>query len=62
MPEQCDGGVYGWLSFKGTTEEKARLYGSALALSLAGKTVTVYTNNDGAVCRIFNIQVTTGLN
>ncbi|MDM3871226.1 hypothetical protein QSV34_07640 [Porticoccus sp. W117] len=60
-PDDCDGGGYGWLYFAGTVEERNRLYSSALAFSLAGKTVTVYTNNDGQVCKIHNIQVTSGL-
>ena len=62
VPDSCDGGAYGWLYFQGTPEERNRVYASALALSLAGKVVTVYTNNDGTTCRINNIQVTSGLN
>ena len=61
-PELCNAGTYGWLYFSGTAEEKNRVYGTALAMSLAGKTVTVYTNNDGGTCQINNIQVTSGLN
>jgi len=61
-PDNCDGGVYGWLYFIGSAEERNIVYSSALALSLSGKTVTVYTNNDGKQCRITNIQVTSGLN
>jgi len=61
-PDLCDSGTYGWMYFEGTPEERNRLYSSALALSLAGKTVTVYTNNNGAQCRINSMQVTSGLN
>ncbi|MBL1278198.1 MAG: hypothetical protein COB30_019150 [Ectothiorhodospiraceae bacterium] len=61
-PSGCNGGTYGWLYFVGTAEERNRVYASALALSLAGKTVTAYTNSDGGVCQITNIQVTNGLN
>lgn len=61
-PILCDGGNYGWLYFKGTAEEQSRIFASAMALSLSGKTVTVYTNSDGGTCRISNIQVTSGLN
>lgn len=61
-PELCDGGTYGWLYFKGSAEERSRVYATALAMSLAGKMVTVYTNTDGTTCRISNIQVTSGLN
>lgn len=61
-PDNCDGGVYGWLHFQGSPEERNRIYSSALALSLTGKNVTVYTNSDGSACRINNIQVTSGLN
>ena len=61
-PTGCDGGTYGWLYFHGTEEQKQRTYSTALAMSLSGHTVTVYTNNDGQKCRIQNIQVTTGLN
>lgn len=61
-PDNCDGGTYGWLYFQGTAEERNRIYASALALSLVGKTVSVYTNGDGSTCRINNIQVTSGLN
>lgn len=61
-PDKCNGGTYGWLYFKGTPEERHRVYSSALALSLSGKSVTVYTNSDGSKCRITNIQVTSGLN
>lgn len=59
-PDQCDGGTYVWLYFQGTAEERNRVYSSALALS--GQVVSVYTNKDGARCRINNIQVTSGLN
>jgi hypothetical protein len=61
-PDLCSGGTYGWLYFQGTPEERQRIYASALAFSLAGKRVTVYTNNDGTTCRINNIQITSGLN
>ncbi len=61
-PDNCDGGVYGWLRFSGTPEDRNRVYATALAMSLAGKTVTVYTNSDGSSCRINNIQITGGLN
>ena len=61
-PDLCDGGNYGWLYFAGTAEERNRVYASALALSLVGKTVAVYTNSNGQQCRINNIQVTSGLN
>lgn len=61
-PDNCNGGTYGWLYFSGTPEERNRVYSSALALSLSGKRVTVYTNNNGEQCRISNIQVTNGLN
>jgi hypothetical protein len=61
-PVNCNGGTYGWLYFQGTEEQKNRVYSSALALSLSGKTVTIYTNSDGKQCRINNIQVTSGLN
>lgn len=61
-PDNCNGGAYGWLLFSGTPEERNRVYASALALSLSGKSVTVYTNSDGQRCRISNIQVTSGLN
>lgn len=61
-PDLCDGGAYGWLYFKGTAEEKMRIYSTALAMSLAGKRITVYTNSDGGVCEIVNIQITSGLN
>ncbi len=57
-PDNCDGGTYGWLYFKGSPEEKQRIYASALALSLSGIAVTVYTNNDGTQCKINNIQAT----
>ena len=56
-PTDCNGGAYGWLYFEGTAQEKQWIYSTALA----GKTVTVYTNNDGETCRIHNIQVTSGL-
>lgn len=60
-PDKCSGGKYGWLYFTGTAEEKSRVYSTALAMSLAGKTVTVYTNGDGSRCRIGNIQITSGI-
>jgi len=60
-PDNCSGGTYGWLYFAGTEEQRQRVYASALALSLSGKRVAVYTNNDGTTCRIINIQVITGL-
>lgn len=61
-PDSCSGGPYGWLYFQGTAEEQARIYATALALSLTGHQVTVYTNSDGGTCRINNIQITSGLN
>lgn len=61
-PDNCDGGNYSWLYFSGTTEEKSRVYSTALAMAVAGKTVTVYTNSDGSQCKIYNIQITSGLN
>ena len=61
-PDRCDGGAYGWLYFRGTAEEQMRIYSTALAMSLAGKRVTVYTNADDGICKIVNIQVTSGLN
>ncbi|MEC4737886.1 MULTISPECIES: hypothetical protein [unclassified Shewanella] len=61
-PDRCSGGTYGWLYFSGTAEEKNRVYSTALAMSLTGKTVTVYTNGDDTTCRIGNIQITSGLN
>lgn len=61
-PDDCNGGNYGWLYFQGTAEEQHRVYSSALALSLSGHAVTVYTNNDGDSCRISSIQVTSELN
>jgi hypothetical protein len=60
-PELCNGGTYGWLYFVGTPEERNRVYSTALALSMTGKNVDVYTNSDGAMCRIGNIQAL-GLN
>ena len=57
-PDLCNGGNHGWLYFKGSAEERNRTYASALALSLTGKAVAVYTNSDGEKCRIDNIQVT----
>lgn len=57
-PELCDGGNYGWLYFQGTPEERQRTYATALALALSGHSVYVYTNDDGGVCRIINIQAT----
>ena len=61
-PDLCSGGTYGWLYFQGTEEERARIYATALAVSLTGHQVTVYTNSDGTTCRINNIQITSGLN
>ena len=61
-PDQCNGGTYGWLYFQGTPQEKQWIYSTALAMSLSGKTVAVYTNTNGETCRISNIQVTGGLN
>ena len=61
-PDRCSGGTYGWLYFAGTAEEKNRVYATALAMSLSGKTVTVYTNGDDTTCRISTIQITSGLN
>ncbi|MEC4728633.1 hypothetical protein HWQ46_24225 [Shewanella sp. D64] len=60
-PDRCSGGTYGWLYFSGTAEEKNRVYATALAMSLSGKTVTVYTNGDDTTCRIGNIQITSRL-
>ncbi|MBL4703801.1 MAG: hypothetical protein JKY54_04730 [Flavobacteriales bacterium] len=60
-PDLCDGGTYGWLYFKGTSEERTRVYSSAMALAISGKTVTVYTNSDNERCEIYNIQAL-GLN
>lgn len=60
-PDKCDGGTYGWIYFSGTAEEKSRVFATALAMSLAGKTITVYTNGDGGQCRIRNIQITSGI-
>lgn len=56
-PDSCDGGNYGWIYFQGTPEERSRMFATALALSLTGKAVTVYTNSDNQQCRINNIQV-----
>ena len=61
-PDDCNGGTYGWLYFEGTAEEKARIYATALTMAIAEKTVTVYTNSDGSQCKIFNIQIISGLN
>lgn len=61
-PDQCDGGKYGWLGFQGTAEEQSRVYATAMAMALNGKTITVYTNSDGGPCKISNIQITSGLN
>jgi hypothetical protein len=61
-PDNCDAGHYGWIYFQGTAEERARVYSTALAMSIAGKTVTIYTNGDNTTCRIDNIQVTSILN
>uniref|UniRef100_UPI0040475D67 hypothetical protein n=1 Tax=Rheinheimera sp. TaxID=1869214 RepID=UPI0040475D67 len=62
VPTKCDGGNYGWLYFEGTAEERQRIYATALALALSNKAVDVYTNGDGAQCRINNIQIILGLN
>ncbi|ABD82272.1 hypothetical protein [Saccharophagus degradans] len=62
VPGNCDGGTYGWLQFKGSTQEQQWLYSTALAMALSKKKVTVYTNNDGTSCKISNIQITSGLN
>lgn len=61
-PTGCDGGTYGWIYFSGTAQEKQWLYSTAMAMSLTSNRVTVYTNSDGAKCRISNIQITSGLN
>lgn len=61
-PDLCSGGKWGWLYFQGTEQQKQWAYSTALAMSLAGKTVSVYTNADGEQCRINSIQVTSGLN
>ncbi len=61
-PDNCDGGHNGWIYFSGTAEDKNRVYATALAMSLSGKIVTVYTNGNGAQCQISNIQITSGLN
>ncbi|WP_185976901.1 hypothetical protein [Shewanella psychropiezotolerans] len=61
-PDNCDGGSHGWIYFNGTPEEQHRVYATALAMSLSGKTITVYTNGNGAQCKIINIQITSGLN
>ncbi|MBL1277921.1 MAG: hypothetical protein COB30_017720 [Ectothiorhodospiraceae bacterium] len=61
-PDLCDGGTYGWLGFQGTAEEQSRIYATAMAMAVTGKTVTVYTNSDGGPCKINNIQITSGLN
>jgi len=61
-PDQCDGGAYGWLGFQGTAAEQTRVYATAMAMALAGKTIAVYTNTDGERCKIHNIQITGGLN
>jgi len=61
-PSNCNGGNYGWLYFRGSAQEKQWIYSTALAMSLSGKTVTVYTNSDGGTCKIHNIQITSGLN
>lgn len=55
-PDSCDGGTYGWLYFEGTAEEKNRIYATAMALSIIGEPLTVYTNSNGGVCKINNIQ------
>ncbi|MCS6176802.1 hypothetical protein G7A68_20800 [Shewanella baltica] len=62
FPDNCRGGTYGLFHFEGTAEERNRIYATALAMSLAGKRVDVYANGDGGMCRIKNIQVTSGLN
>ncbi|TQV89707.1 hypothetical protein [Aliikangiella coralliicola] len=57
-PEKCNAGNYGWLRFKGTTsEERHRVYATALSAAIANKQVTVYTNSDDAECRIYAIEV-----
>ena len=56
-PDNCDAGVYGWLYFQGTPEEKYRVYSNALAFKLTAITVVVHTNGDGSRCRINSIQV-----
>ncbi len=61
-PDNCNGGKYGWLYFLGDAQERQWMYSTALAMSLSGKNVTVYTNGDGGTCRISNIQITGGLN
>lgn len=61
VPDKCDGGIYGWLYFSGSQQEKQWLYSTALAMAVTDKVVTVYTNADGGTCRINNIQVTSGL-
>lgn len=61
-PDNCDGGIYGWMGFQGTPEEQARVYATALAMAVSGHSVAVYTNTDGGPCKIENIQVTGGLN
>lgn len=62
VPDKCNGGTYGWMYFSGSPEERSRIFAAALALSLSGKNVTVYTNDDGLACKISQIQVTRGLN
>ncbi|MCH2160083.1 MAG: hypothetical protein MK096_15040 [Oleiphilaceae bacterium] len=57
-PDLCDGGTYGWLYFRGTAQEQQWIYATALALSLSGVSVTVYTNTDGGRCKIYDIQAT----
>lgn len=61
-PDNCSGGKYGWLYFQGTPQQRQWIYSTALAMSLSGKEVHVYTNGDGEKCRINNIQITRGLN
>lgn len=57
-PEKCNAGNYGWLRFKGdNSEERHRIYATALSAAIAGKNVTVYTNSDDADCRIYAIEV-----
>lgn len=56
-PTGCNGGQWGWMYFQGATaEERHRVYSTAVALFMAGRSATVYTNTDGSQCRITNIQ------
>ena len=59
-PDKCDGGQYNWLYFQGTPEERYRMFSMAMAMSLTGKSVDVYTNSDGKTCRIAAIQAIRG--